>query len=313
MSEHGHIPVLLDETLRLLAPRPGDVVVDGTLGRGGHALSLAKAISPTGHLIGFDLDQANLQYVRARLAQELPDFTNFHGFDESFVRMPHQIAQLGLRADVMLADLGFSSNQMDEASRGLSFTKESPLDMRLDPRSPITAADLLASLSERDLASLIHEYGEDPMARKIARKLAQNRLDQPIQSTTHLARLVEEAYGSKARHSRLHPATRTFMALRIAVNDELGALRSLLDAIKRGGERIEKGGWLNARARVGFICFHSLEDRLVKHAFVDLEKRDMLSRLTKRPTTADENEIRNNPRARSAKLRVARMASKDEL
>lgn len=309
MSLSGdHIPVLLEEALDLLDPRPGETVVDGTLGRAGHAVALARHIGQAGMLVGFDLDPANIAAARERFAQELPDFTNLHLFNESYVRAPARITELGGRADIVLADLGFSSSQMDDPARGFSFRADGPLDMRLDPGSPVTAADLLATLPERELANILRDFGEEPLAPKIARKVAQIRRASPILTTTQLARLVEEAYGPRARRSRLHPATRTFMALRIAVNDELGALRSLLDAIARGAERIAEGGWLNAAARVGIISFHSLEDRLVKRAFAELEKRGTLERLTKRPVTAAEEEVVANPRARSAKLRAARMA-----
>jgi 16S rRNA (cytosine1402-N4)-methyltransferase len=312
MKTSGHEPVLLEPALRLLDPRPGEVAVDCTLGAGGHALALARAIGPSGVLVGFDVDPGAVERIRSRAAQELPLPPTLHLFSENFVRAPDRLRGLGLRANVVLADLGFSSVQMDDAQRGFSFSREGPLDMRLDPRQPVSAADLLASLSERDLARLIGEYGEDPLAGVIARKVAQIRGTSPIQTTTQLARLVEEAYGPRARRSRLHPATRTFMALRIAINDELGALRSLLDAISRGvgdGPGSSKVAWLNAGARIALISFHSLEDRLIKRAFADLEKRGMAARLTRRPVTADDAEIDRNPRARSAKLRVARMAT----
>ncbi len=321
MPESGHIPVLMEPVLRLLDPQPGELVLDCTLGRGGHSAAFAEAVASGGasggggggSVIGFDLDAANIDFTERRIRARVPDFTGFQGFHESFVRAPARLGKLGRRADVVFADLGFCSSQMDDPSRGFSFRVEGPLDMRLDPTAPITAADLVATLDEPELARIIYEYGEDPLARKIARKLAQNRTLEPIQTTTRLAKLVEEAYGVRARSSRLHPATRTFRALRIAVNDELGALRSLLDAITRQAQRDDDSGWMNAAARVGIISFHSLEDRLVKRAFVDLEKRGMLTRLNKRPLTADEQEIRLNPRARSAKLRVARMATPDEM
>ena len=312
MPESGHVPVLLESALRLLDPQPGEIAVDCTLGAGGHALALARAIGPAGVLIGFDVDPEAVERFRGRLAQELPQCPHLHVFSESFVRAPDRLRDLGLRADVVVADLGFSSVQMDDSSRGFSFSREGPLDMRLDPRHPVTAADLLASLSEAELARLIREYGEEPLAGSIARKVAQIRRTSPIQTTTQLARLVEEAYGPRARRSRLHPATRTFMALRIAVNDELGALRSLLDAIARGvgdGPGRARGAWLNAGARIALISFHSLEDRLIKRAFADLDKRGTAARLTRRPVTANDAEIDRNPRARSAKLRVARMAA----
>ena len=313
MPDHGHTPVLMESVLQLLNPQPGDIVLDCTVGRGGHSAAFAEAVGAggaEGKIIGFDLDPENVKYSRERLADSGIEFLAVH---DSFVRGPGKLVELGLRADIIFADLGFSSRQMDNPERGFSFRDDGPLDMRLDPTGPVTAADLIASMSEQELAAIIAENGEEPLARKIARKLVQNRQSQPIQTTARLAQLVEEAYGSRARTSRLHPATRTFMALRIAVNDELAALRSLLDDISRGAERIESDGWINASARVGVISFHSLEDRLVKQTFATLEKRGKVSRLTKRPMTAGQEEVQSNPRARSAKLRVARMAHHSEL
>jgi 16S rRNA (cytosine1402-N4)-methyltransferase len=196
---------------------------------------------------------------------------------------------------------------MDDPERGMSFRADGPLDMRFDPAASTTAADLLATLTERELADLIFEYGEEPLARKIARKLAQSRERMPIQTTAELARLVLEAYGTRARSSRMHPATRTFMALRIAVNDELGSLRTLLDAIESGANAAGGGGWLNVGARVGIISFHSLEDRMVKRAFAGLAKRGLVTALTRKPVTAGAQEVQANARSRSAKLRAVRI------
>jgi len=185
--------------------------------------------------------------------------------------------------------------------------------MRLDPSTPRTAADLIATLPEAELADIIYEYGEEPLARKIARKLALVRERQPIESTAQLAALVNEAYGRRAHASRIHPATRTFMALRIAVNGELEALDALLDAIGAGAREVLGGpgspgeGWLNAGARVAVISFHSLEDRRVKQAFAGIEKEGLGTRLTRKPVTAGPREVEANPRSRSARLRVVRM------
>ncbi len=304
MSPPGHIPVLLEATLEALAPRPGEVAVDLTVGRGGHALALAEAIKPGGRVIGLDLDPESLAFAAKRLGEAAVPFVPIR---ESFVRAAERVEDLGLRADVVLADLGVSSHQLDRPDAGFSFSADGPLDMRYDPKGPVTAADLLGSLDEDELAQLIGEYGEDPLARKIARKLVQTRRTEPIRSTARLARLVKESYGSRARYSRLHPATRTFMALRIAVNDELGALRCLLEQVVRGAEALLEGSWLAVHARVAVISFHSLEDRLVKRAFADLGRRGLATRITKRPITASDAEVRDNPRSRSAKLRVVRI------
>lgn len=300
----AHVSVLLQETLRLLAPQPGDVVVDCTLGLGGHSAAIAKLIGPAGKIIGFDLDPANLAHARTIIEATGAQFT---GVNANFTSAAAELQRSNLRANIVLADLGFSSNQLDDAVRGLSFNADGPLDMRLDPNSLLTAAHLIADLSEKQLADIIFQYGEEPYSRKIARKLTQNRQQQPIRSTAELARLVVEAYGPRARSSRMHPATRTFMALRIAVNDELGSLKDVLDSITRGAEQINGASWLQRGARIAFISFHSLEDRLVKQTFADLDRRGLAMRLTKKPITATEDEIRVNPRSRSAKLRAARI------
>jgi 16S rRNA (cytosine1402-N4)-methyltransferase len=310
MTEHGHTPVLEEEVMRLLAPAPGAVAVDCTTGRGGHALRLARAVGREGRVVGFDLDAENLDAARARIEPTGTPFTAFH---ESFVRAPRRLRELGLRADVVLADLGVASTQLDDPARGLSFRADGPLDMRLDRTARIpTAADLVSTLDEDELARVIREYGEEPLARKIARNLVRSRSAQPIETTAQLADLVVEAYGARAHRARMHPSTRTFMALRIAVNGELAALEMLLDSIRRDAVRGTEGtedAWLEDGARVAIISFHSLEDRQVKRSFADLERRGFATRLTRRPETAGEEEIERNTRARSARLRVIRLGS----
>lgn len=317
MDEPLHLPVLPVETLALLAPGPGDVVVDCTAGRGGHAALLAEAIAvdaaargnEPGVLVAFDLDAANLDATRARVDRPGVRFLGFH---DSFVRVAQRMRENQLAARVVLADLGFSSSQMDDPARGFSFAREGPLDMRFDRNAPITAADLVKRCPEAELAEIIFRYGEDPLARKIARKLAQSRERQPIETTSQLAHLVLEAYGPRAHSSRIHPATRTFMALRIAVNGELDALSALLDTIVRGTGTVGADGWLDAGARIGIISFHSLEDRMVKRTFAELAQRGLATRVTKRVVTAGDDEIRRNPRARSARLRVIRLPGKED-
>jgi len=304
INPHGHKPVLLAQVLELLQPGPGETVADLTVGRAGHSEELGRDLGPDGRLVVFDLDDGNINDARDRL-DALP--CPVHAYAESFVHAPRRLVELGLPADVVLADLGFSSTQMDDPARGLSFMAEGPLDMRLDRRAPTTAADLLATLPEADLADLIFQYGEEPLSRKIARKLAQTQRHDPILTTTRLAELVVEAYGARARQSRMHPATRTFMALRIAVNGELDALNGLLEAVARAATGSGTDAWLARGARVGIISFHSLEDRLVKRAFAELARRGAATVLTKKPVTADDSEIAANPRARSAKLRVVRI------
>jgi 16S rRNA (cytosine1402-N4)-methyltransferase len=212
-------------------------------------------------------------------------------------------ARNGIVADALLADLGVASTHLDEPLRGFGFQHDGPLDMRLDPSSSRTAADLIRDASEAELADIIFHLGEEPFARRIARKVAQVRESEPIKTTAQLARLVREAYGSRARASRLHPATRTFMALRIAVNDELGALEALLLAIASAA-RARGSGWLALGARVAIISFHSLEDRQVKRMFAALSDEGVVKRLSRKPLIADDPEVARNPRARSAKLRT---------
>lgn len=307
-APHGHRPVLLEETLALLAPREGEVVIDCTAGRGGHAVAFARAIGPSGRLVLLDVDAGNLAYAAQRVRDETG--RSPCAVHASFAALPDALrgdpATRGLRADVLFADLGFSSSQMDDPTRGFSFSSDGPLDMRLDPTRGATAADLLRSLPERDLADLIYRFGEEPLSRRIAAKVVAWRRREPIESTAHLARLVREAYGPRARRSRLHPATRTFMALRIAVNDELGALGSLLDAVRRGcSASATPEGWLRPGARVGIVSFHSLEDRLVKRTFVDLAREGLATIRLRKPVVSSDSESAANPRARSAKLRVA--------
>ena len=300
-AEPRHVPVLPAEVLHLLAPAPGEVLVDATIAIGGHARLLAEHLGPTGRVIGLDLDPRNLESATQRLHETT---TPFMPIRDNFVRVGEHMERLKLRADVVLADLGFSSSQMDDPQRGFSFLAEGPLDMRLDPDGPVTAADLVNRLSERELADVIFRYGEEPLARVIARKVGQARSGSPIRMTAQLAQLVREAYGRRAHASRIHPATRTFMALRIAVNDELAALDALLDSIAHAARDVLAGGWLRAGARVAVISFHSLEDRMVKRAFADLVERRLATGLTRKPLKASEQEQRENPRSRSAKLRA---------
>ncbi len=299
----GHIPVLPNEVLDALSPSDGDVIVDLTAGRGGHASMLAKQCAPS-NVILFDLDAQNLSFASTRLERE----TSIKPicFHANFATAAQTMSKQGLKADVLLADLGFASNQMDEPERGLSFLREGPLDMRLNQSSGRTAATIVNEYSEQELADLIFTKGEDPFSRQIARKIVSERAKEPILSTTRLANVVRDAYGSKARASRMNPATRTFMALRIAVNDELMALDALLHDVeascRKGAE-----GWLQPDARVGVISFHSLEDRKVKQSFTALEKAGLATRLNRKPIQATDEEVASNPRARPAKFRAMRV------
>lgn len=309
MDQPRHVPVLMEETLRLLAPRPGETYLDCTAGLGGHAAAIAARVGPTGTIVLNDADPSNLARAAERVRGAClppPNVVSFHG---NFADAPRRIAEAGLAADMVLADLGFSSNQVEDAQRGMSFSRDGPLDMRLDPTSPITAAELVASLPEPELAQIIRDFGEDRDAARIARKLVEARRTAPITTTGRLADIVRQASGRRPSRDTIDPATRTFQALRIAVNDELGSLQSLLSALERGAAKAtgSGGSWVRTGARVAIISFHSLEDRPVKRAFADLVSRGLAAELTRKPVAADEAEASRNPRSRSAKLRAARI------
>lgn len=314
VERRPHIPVLLAETLGFLAPRPGETALDATVGLGGHARAIAERLGTAGTLILNDADPANLAAGSALVAA-VPSPPRIVEFRGNFADAPRRMVEAGLRADLALADLGFSSNQVEAASRGLSFSREGPLDMRLDPSGPLTAAALVNTLSEQELGEIIRDHGEERRWRQVARKLVAERGVSPIETTTRLAAIVRSVVGPNRGESRIDPATRTFQALRIAVNDELGSLRSLLESVTRaaaalgreggsgGGERI----WLRGGARIGIIAFHSLEDRLVKQVFGELVSRGLARRLGRWPIEASEAERVSNPRSRSAKMRLIQL------
>jgi len=283
-----HVPVLPAEVLAALDPRPGQVVVDCTVGAGGHSRRIAERLAgpPAGRLLGLDQDANMLALAGPRLAG-LPVELVRANFEE----LPRVLRDAGLgQVDAVLADLGFCSDQMDDPSRGLSFSHDGPLDMRLNRDEGETAADLLARMDERDLAEIIFRFGEERLSRRIARRIVQTRDTRPIETTGQLADLVRSCV---PRSGKIDPATRTFQALRIAVNAELAALRRLLEVLPRV---VKPGG------RAALISFHSLEDRLVKQAFKD---RAVWQEGSRKPVVAGEDEARDNPRARSAKLRWA--------
>jgi 16S rRNA (cytosine1402-N4)-methyltransferase len=283
-----HVAVLPAEVLELLAPTPGQVVIDATVGVGGHARLLLERIGPTGRLIGLDQDPAMLDLARQRL-KGLP-VALVHA---NFELLRQVLDELGIAAvDGVLADLGICSDQLDAPERGLSFQQSGPLDMRLDTTRGEPASVLLRRLSERELADLIYQFGEERFSRRIARKIVETRRTTPLETTEQLAELVRRCVPLGRGHS-IDPATRTFQALRIAVNDELGALDGLLSALP---SCVKPGG------RAAIISFHSLEDRQVKQAFRDKHTWEVL---TKKPVQAGQEEMRQNPRARSAKLRAA--------
>src|SRR5579884_3395184 len=296
-----HVSVLPAEVLQFLEPAPGQTLVDATVGAGGHTRLLAERVGPAGRVLGLDQDPAMLDLARPRL-EGLP-VTLVHA---NFGRLRAVLDDLGVaRVDGVLADLGFSSDQVGAAKRGFSFQDDGPLDMRMDPTQGETAGDLLRRLNERDLADLIYQYGEERFSRRIARRIVEVRRRAPLETTEDLAELVRRCVprpprSANRRRPPIDPATRVFQALRIAVNDELGELESLLKVLPAC---VRPGG------RVVVISFHSLEDRLVKTAFRD---RALWESLTRKPVQAGEEEVRDNPRSRSAKLRAALRVSEPE-
>ena len=320
-GEVGHAPVLWREVLDLLKPGEGKVVLDCTTGRGGHGLLMLPKLKG-GRYIGLDTDEGNANFARERLGKEAEKWgVKVDIVHSNFVKAKQALEGLGIEGgvDVVLADLGFASNQMDDPERGMSFKGEGPLDMRLDMSGGVTAADIVNQTGEEELANLIYGYGEERLSRRIAKKIVEARKESPIETTDRLADLVRGCYprnprggrqsrnfggkgkgrGGKGRGGRgvsIDPATRTFMALRIAVNGELDALDHLLS---------ELPGLMNVGARAGIISFHSLEDRRVKNCFRDMAQgKDRYLRVTKKVVTAAEDECDQNPRSRSAKMRV---------
>lgn len=308
MPEPAHIPVLLDEVIDALDPQPGQTLVDLTAGLGGHAAAIATRLGPAGRVVLFDLDAGNLaraeETVRRALSPDDPAAAAVVAIHGSFAWAPSELTERGLVADLLLADLGFASNQMDDPDRGLSIRRPGPLDMRLDPSAPLSAARLVAETAEDELADLIYQYGEERLSRRIAKAIVRARAEEPITTTDRLAAIVASAYPPKARHGRIHPATRTFQALRIAVNDEIGSLESLLAAIERQARPDAPGRWLAPNARISIISFHSLEDRPVKQTFRRLVDEDSARFINRKPIIADDVAIAANARARSAKLRT---------
>ena len=300
-----HIPVLLDEVLQGLNPLPGHRFIDATIGAGGHTEAILKATAPDGRVLALDADPAALNIARQRLA---PYSHRIHFANANFdqvARIAHSHNFIPVQG--ILLDLGLSSVQLSAAERGFSFQSEGPLDMRYDPSGPTTAADLVNNLSQDELADLLYRFGEEHRSRSIARAIVAAR---PLNTTRELADVVARAVGGR-RQARIHPATRTFQALRIAVNDELGVLRSALS---------QATTLLAPKGRIAVISFHSLEDRIVKSFFAQESKacicppeqpmctcnhRATLRIITRKPITARSHEVSVNPRARSAKLRVA--------
>ncbi len=283
--EFEHIPVLSREAIAHLQVREGGLYLDATLGGGGHS-GLILAVAPDVRLVGIDRDDWAIQAARSRLEGDRVTFWqgNFAEYDPR-----------GQEFDGILADLGVSSPQFDQGDRGFSFQTEAPLDMRMDRRQELTAADLINHYDEAQLADIFYHYGEERLSRRIARRIVERR---PFTTTTALADAIASSVPRKYRYGRIHPATRVFQALRIAVNEELSSLEKLIDVAPT---------WLKPGGRIGIISFHSLEDRIVKHRF---RNSPLLQVITKKPIIAQPDEIQENRRSRSAKLRFAEKIKK---
>ena len=298
-----HEPVMVREVLEALQPAPGKLIFDGTLGGGGHAEALLEMGV---QVVAMDQDANAIRHASDRLKQYESRFCAMHG---NFRRFPEILAETGVSGfDGMLVDLGVSSHQLDEADRGFSFMNDGPLDLRMDQQSTRTAADLVNTDSVEEIERVLREFGEEPQCRRIARAIVRAREKKPIQTTAELAKIVESAIGRKGKR---HPATLTFQALRIAINDELAALHQFLELAPR---------WLKPGGRLAVISFHSLEDRIVKQTFNHLSTPFLdrpewpeprpnadfcMTLVNRKPLEPSEEEIKRNPRARSARLRVA--------
>jgi 16S rRNA (cytosine1402-N4)-methyltransferase len=293
-SNSVHIPVLLQAVAQGLEPKPGMVLVDGTLGGGGHSRMLAERVGPNGLVIALDRDPRAIDEGE-RFLHGLP----VRLVQANFCDLPEVLEALKItHVDGVLLDLGLSSDQLADADRGFSFASDGPLDLRFDTTAGVPAWRLLERLSAEHLADMIYEYGEERFSRRIARAVVERRRDRPVKTSRDLADLVARHVPRSRDTDRIHPATRTFQALRIAVNEEL---KSLDIALRRIPDCLRPGG------RLAVISFHSLEDRRVKEAFQNDVRMKVI---TRRPIRADEAETAENPRSRSAKLRVAERAGK---
>jgi len=294
MRSERHVPVLLQDAIQFLNVRAGSVIADCTVGLAGHAAEIARRLGPQGRLIGFDRDPEALELAKSRLDQvveelgsQAPQITLI---GEAFSTVGSHVEPGSL--DGILADFGVSSLQIDEARRGFSFMADGPLDMRQDTRSGPTAAQVVNEANERELADLIYEYGDERRSRRIARAIVRGR---PISTTGQLSRIVASA-APAMKQDKIHPATRTFQALRIYVNRELDEIKALLEAAPK---------LLKPSGRLVVISFHSLEDRIAKDILREYAHKGIMQALTKKPATASEEETDRNPRSRSAKLRAA--------
>lgn len=306
--EFAHIPVMLDECLEGLNIKADGIYVDGTVGGAGHSIEIVKRLSGNGRLICVDKDEDALKAAGERLAPFGDRVTFIH---DDYKNLVAELDSIGVgKVDGILLDLGVSSYQLDNAERGFSYMKDAPLDMRMDRSQRISAYEVVNGYSESELARILFDYGEEKLARQIARNIVRARAEKPIETTLELAKIVEDTYPAKTRWKFGHPAKRTFQAIRIEVNDELS---SLGEAVTQMARRLEKGG------RMAVITFHSLEDRIVKSAFKELSlactcppdfpvcvcgKVQEVELVNKKPIVASEGELEKNSRSQSAKLRV---------
>lgn len=302
-----HIPVLLKEVVEILNPQSEEFFIDGTVGSGGHAMAISEKIGLKGKLLGIDWDEKAVESFKTKVKNLKPKTIVVHA---NYADLPKILKKHNLpKADGLIIDLGFSSESL-ESGRGFSFLKNEPLDMRYNTKQDITAAEIINSFSEKDLADIFWKYGEERFSRQIAKKIIEQRKSKPIKTTFDLVEIIKKAIPRTYERNRINPATRVFQALRIYVNQELGnlekALKNLDKVIK--GRKI-KGPARNAThsvagGRVAIISYHSLEDRLVKNCFRELKNQGKALILTKKPIRPTLKEIKENPRSRSAKLRV---------
>ena len=289
-----HQPVMLDEVVSSLNLKPGHVVLDATIGGGGHAGEILKRIMPGGRLIGLDADDEAIKIA----SENLKEFAgSFKLINENFRNLDRVLSKESIKSlNAVLLDIGVSSFQLDNKDRGFSIKGPAPLDMRMDRRLTLSAFDIINRYKESDLSDIIYRYGEERFARRIARRIVQERSVRPIETTADLSEIVRRAIGSRKKYFRIDPATKTFQAIRIVVNDEMGALE----------EGLKKAvSWLDIGSRIAVITFHSLEDRIVKNLFKGYAGLGVLKIITKKPLGPSPEETAANPRSRSGRLRVA--------
>ena len=292
-KSYSHNPVLAKEIISFLSPTPGQIIVDATMGGAGHSEQILQRITPGGMLIGIDRDEETLRLASERLR---PFEGSFKLINKNFKYLKEILKDIGVnKANGIIFDLGISSIQMEAWQRGFSIKNDGPLDMRMDRNQSLTAKSLVNRLRETELSDIIRDFGEERFHRRIAKKIVEERKHKEISTTAELSDVVLRSLPYNHNKYKIHPATRTFQAIRIKVNDELGSIKEALDALP---DSLEKG------ARCCVISFHSLEDRIAKNTFKEFKARGLFNILTKKPIMADENEVITNPRSRSAKLRV---------